>query len=115
MRLVGLVLFRGRANGGWAADYNDFFTYNFPLGDELPPNVPRPALDVGEATRVILMKINVNRIEWPEGKENVGFPITHFKGFSRSLDGSWDENANSDLRGESCLGGSQGGSSIGEG
>lgn len=82
------------------ADYNDFFTYNFPLGDPLPPHVPRPALDVGEATRVILMKISVTKIEWPEGKENEGYPITHFRGFSRSLDGSWDENANSDLRGE---------------
>ncbi|KAK5657733.1 hypothetical protein OQA88_2806 [Cercophora sp. LCS_1] len=80
-------------------DYNDFFTYNFPLGDELPPHVPRPALDVGEATRVILMKINVTKIEWPEGRESGdGYPITHFRGFSRSLDGSWDENANSDLR-----------------
>ncbi|KAK1755999.1 hypothetical protein QBC47DRAFT_299537 [Echria macrotheca] len=81
------------------ADYNDFFSYNFPLGDELPNNVPRQALDVGEATRVIMMKIHVTEIEWPEGEEGKGHPTVHFRGFSRSLDGSWDENANSDLRG----------------
>ncbi|KAK3944895.1 hypothetical protein QBC46DRAFT_350253 [Diplogelasinospora grovesii] len=79
-------------------DYNDFFRYNFPVSDDLPANVPRPALDVGEATRLILMKIHVTKIE--EDDKRGGGPVTtHFKGFSRSLDGSWDENANSDLRG----------------
>ncbi|KAK0643642.1 hypothetical protein B0T16DRAFT_186983 [Cercophora newfieldiana] len=76
-------------------DYNDFFNYNFPVADEIPANVPRPALDVGEAIRLILMKIHVTKIEQSETDS----PIVHFKGFSRSLDGSWDDNANSDLRG----------------
>ena len=49
------------------------------------------------------MKINVTKVEWPEGKEGEGYPVTHFRGFSRSLDGSWDENANSDIRGEFSL------------
>jgi len=65
------------------------------VADELPTNVPRPTLDTGEAIRLILMKIHVTRIEEPAG----GSAIVHFKGFSRSLDGSWDDNANSDLRG----------------
>lgn len=78
-------------------DYNDFFSYNFPLAS-IPDNVPRPALDTGEATRVILMKIDVTKIEYPDGEGTM--PVVHFKGFSRSLDGSWDENANSELRGE---------------
>ncbi|KAK1836618.1 hypothetical protein QBC39DRAFT_89137 [Podospora conica] len=77
-------------------DYNDFFKFNFPLGDALPDNMPRPALSAGEAIRLILIKIHVTEIEQEEGQQH---PIVHFKGFSRSLDGSWDENGNSDLRG----------------
>ncbi|KAK0630645.1 hypothetical protein B0T17DRAFT_489098 [Bombardia bombarda] len=80
-------------------DYNDFFSYNFPIGDRLPDNVPRPVLDIGEATRLILMKIHVTRIEKAPAGDIHGHPIVHFIGFSRSFDGSWDDNANSDLRG----------------
>lgn len=81
-------------------DYNDFFSYNFPLGDEIPDNVPRPALDTTEATRLILMKIHVTAITDPEeGGEDGDGPVVHFRGFSRSLDSSWDDNADSDLRG----------------
>ncbi|KAB5572510.1 hypothetical protein GE09DRAFT_1099789 [Coniochaeta sp. 2T2.1] len=79
-------------------DYNDFFSYNFPIGDEIPDNVPRPALDTFEATRLILMKIHVTDITDPEEGDGDG-PVVHFKGFSRSLDSSWDDNADSDLRG----------------
>lgn len=79
-------------------DYNDFFSYNFPLGDEIPDNVPRPALDTTEATRLILMKIHVTAITDPEEGDGDG-PVVHFRGFSRSLDSSWDDNADSDLRG----------------
>ena len=62
--------------------------------------MPRPALDRGEATRLILMKIHVTSIEPPGEEDGQALPVVHFKGFSRSLDGTWDENANSDLRGE---------------
>lgn len=79
-------------------DYNDFFAYNFPTGDELPDNVPRPALDTFEATRLILMKIRVTDITDPEEGDGDG-PVVHFRGFSRSLDSSWDDNADSDMRG----------------
>lgn len=80
-------------------DYNDFFNYNFPPHDSLPDNVPRPVIDEGEATRLILMKIHVTRIEAPGPEDGQELPVVHFEGFSRSLDGSWDENANSELRG----------------
>ncbi|KAK0718149.1 hypothetical protein B0T26DRAFT_777698 [Lasiosphaeria miniovina] len=80
-------------------DYNDFFSYNFPIGDHLPDNIPRPALNTGEATRLILMKIHVTKVEAPGESDGQDHPVVHFEGFSRSLDGSWDENANSDLRG----------------
>ncbi|KAK3324163.1 hypothetical protein B0T19DRAFT_464085 [Cercophora scortea] len=93
--------------GSWAGNYNDFDNYNFPIGQgRLPANMPRPALDVGEATRLILMKIAVTKIEYPIDDENdtqQQHPIVHFSGFSRSFDGSWDENANSDLRGTASM------------
>uniref|UniRef100_L2FU06 F-box domain-containing protein n=1 Tax=Colletotrichum fructicola (strain Nara gc5) TaxID=1213859 RepID=L2FU06_COLFN len=54
-------------------DYNDFFGYNFPLDDQMPRESP------GEQ----------------DGKD---LPVVHFEGISRSIDDSWDENANSDLR-----------------
>lgn len=46
------------------------------------------------------MKIHVTKIEPPGPEDGQDLPVVHFEGFSRSLDGSWDENANSDLRGE---------------
>jgi hypothetical protein len=82
------------------ADYADFLHYNFELDDEdTPPGVPRPPLDVGEATRLILMKVRATRIEPPGEDDHPGYPVVHFVGVSRALDGSWDDNADSDLRG----------------
>ncbi|KAI1381916.1 hypothetical protein F4677DRAFT_9300 [Hypoxylon crocopeplum] len=80
-------------------DYTDFFAYNFTSEDQPPPHVPRPAIDVGEATRLILMKIRVTRVEAPGPDDGQDLPVVHFEGISRSLDDSYDENANSDLRG----------------
>lgn len=79
---------------------NDFFGYNFPPYDHLPDHLPRPALDEGEATRLIIMKVHVTKIEPPGPEDGQSLPVVYFEGFSRSLDSSWDENANSDLRGE---------------
>ncbi|KAI8158631.1 hypothetical protein K4K49_004576 [Colletotrichum sp. SAR 10_70] len=79
-------------------DYNDFFGYNFPLDDQMPREVPRPALDVGEATRLIVMKIHVTDVQPPGEQDGKDLPVVHFEGISRSIDDSWDENANSDLR-----------------
>ncbi|KAI1447628.1 hypothetical protein F5Y02DRAFT_349218 [Annulohypoxylon stygium] len=80
-------------------DYTDFFAYNFSAEEQLGADVPRPAIDVGEATRLILMKIRVTRIEAPGPDDGQELPVVHFEGISRSLDDSYDENANSDLRG----------------
>lgn len=80
-------------------DYNDFFAYNFPPHDNLPPNLPRPILDEVEATRLIIMKVHVTKIEPPGPQDGQSLPVVHFEGISRSLDSSWDDNANSDLRG----------------
>jgi hypothetical protein len=81
-------------------DYTDFFNFNFNPENELPSNVPRRAINYGEATRLILMKISVTKIEPPGPEDGQALPVVHFKGVSRSLDGNWDENANSDIRGK---------------
>ncbi|KAH7035424.1 uncharacterized protein B0I36DRAFT_92437 [Microdochium trichocladiopsis] len=92
-------------NGTWLRvvcflDYNDFFAYNFAQEPHpLPADVPRPAIDVGEATRLILMKIAVTEIEEPGPDDGQDMPVVHFRGISRSLDDTWDDNANSDLAG----------------
>ncbi|KAK8079755.1 f-box-like domain-containing protein [Apiospora hydei] len=80
-------------------DYTDFFDFNFSGDQALPANIPRRAIEYGEATRLILMRITVDRIEPPGPEDGNDLPVVHFKGVSRSLDDSWDENANSDLTG----------------
>ena len=81
-------------------DYDEFFRYNFPPDDELPDDVPRQALDTMEAVRLILMKIWVTKVVPPGINNHRKYPVVHFKGVSRSVDGPWEENANSDLRGK---------------
>ncbi|KAK5624767.1 hypothetical protein RRF57_000482 [Xylaria bambusicola] len=80
-------------------DYTDFFAYNFGVDEQPPPHVPRPSIDVGQATRLIIMRIFVTAIERPGPEDGQALPVVHFKGVSRSLDQSFDENADSDLRG----------------
>lgn len=80
-------------------DYTDFYAYNFTAGNRLPPNAPRDPIDIGEATRLMLMKMRVTKIEPPGPEDGQELPIVHFKGISRTLDDTFDENANSDLRG----------------
>ncbi|KAG8166567.1 hypothetical protein KVR01_002256 [Diaporthe batatas] len=80
-------------------DYNDFFAYNFPPHDDLPDYLPRHALDELEATRLIVVKIRVTKIEPPGPEDGQALPVVHFEGLSKSLDSSLDENANSGLTG----------------
>ncbi|KAH6856798.1 hypothetical protein B0I37DRAFT_403282 [Chaetomium sp. MPI-CAGE-AT-0009] len=80
-------------------DFSDFFHFNFPTLDDLPRDVPRPPLDVGQATRLILMRIRVAKVEPPGPGDHPDHPVTHFTGFSRALDGSWEDNADASIRG----------------
>ena len=80
-------------------DYNDFFSFNFPHGNYLEGLEPRPPLNVGEAMRLILVRMRVNKIEPPGKDDHPDYPVVYFVGFSRALDGAWDDNADSDLRG----------------
>ncbi|RDA96106.1 hypothetical protein CP533_1802 [Ophiocordyceps camponoti-saundersi (nom. inval.)] len=82
-------------------DFNDFFKFNFPVGPGFGQalNIPRPPLNVGEATRLIVMRIHVTAVEPPGPEDGQSLPVVRFRGMSRSLDDSWDDNANSDIRG----------------
>ncbi|KAJ4420793.1 hypothetical protein N0V85_000460 [Neurospora sp. IMI 360204] len=82
-------------NTPFAGYYTDFFSFNFPDDNmPCPESMPRPPLDVGEATKLLMMKINVTRIIYPEpgtGHPKIKgkiWPIVHWKGYARSFDGS---------------------------
>jgi hypothetical protein len=81
-------------------DYSDFFHYNFSMEELVPGNAPRPPLNVGEATRLIIMKLHVTSIEPPGPDDGQALPVVHFAGESRAIDNSFDDNANSGIRGE---------------
>ncbi|KAI1324165.1 hypothetical protein F5Y16DRAFT_381743 [Xylariaceae sp. FL0255] len=87
-------------------DYNDFSAHNFTDEEVLPLHVPRRIIHFSEATRLIFMRIFVTAIEPPGPEDGQDLPVVHFKGVSRSLDRSFDENANSDLRGIALVRGS---------
>ncbi|KAK4193566.1 hypothetical protein QBC35DRAFT_371506 [Podospora australis] len=82
-------------------DYSDFFLFNFPPANHPRNNAgPREAIDRGEATRLILMKVRVTEVEKAtEPGDDPNWPVVHFEGISRALDSSWDENADSELIG----------------
>ncbi|KAF4457008.1 hypothetical protein F53441_1023 [Fusarium austroafricanum] len=79
-------------------DYSDFFAFNFSDHDLIAPDAPRHPLDVGEATRLIMMKIHVTSIEEPGPDDGKDLPVVHFRGVSCSMDDSFDDNANSNIR-----------------
>ena len=80
-------------------DYTDFFAYNFVTEEPPPANIPRPAIDAGEETRLILMQLHVTRIEPPGPTDGQALPVVYYEGIAGSLDGSGDPNASSDIRG----------------
>ncbi|KAL0944288.1 uncharacterized protein CTRU02_202175 [Colletotrichum truncatum] len=82
-------------------DYNDFWRFNDLDGADLHPvprEVARPPLDVGEATRVIIVKVHVTSVQPPGDDDGKDLPVVHFEGISRSIDDTWDANTSSDIR-----------------
>lgn len=80
-------------------DYNDLHSFNF--GPNTPPDdEPRGPLKADEATRHIVMRLQVTDILPPGPNDNQDLPVVRFAGASKSLDVSWDPNANSMIRGE---------------
>ncbi|KAH8735958.1 hypothetical protein BGZ61DRAFT_489774 [Ilyonectria robusta] len=78
--------------------------YNFPAEDLIGRDTPRPALDVGEATRILQMNLKIHKIEPPGPDDGQDLPVVHFKGVTRSLDDSFDGNGNSQMRGWHTIG-----------
>jgi hypothetical protein len=70
---------------------------------EVPSDEPREPLDTEEAIRHILMDIKITEVEAPGQFDNPSLPIVYFSGTSRSIDASWDPNANSGIKGSVCL------------
>ncbi|KAF1922598.1 uncharacterized protein M421DRAFT_104945 [Didymella exigua CBS 183.55] len=81
-------------------DYNDLYHFNF--GEEAvrwPSDQPRDPTAREEAIRHIMMDIKVTSVEAAGASDQPGMPVVHFSGKSRSVEASWDPNANSGIRG----------------
>lgn len=98
-------------------DYHDLFAFNF-TGHTPADGLDREPVTTQEAFRLILLKLWVTKIEWPEENEDgtedgkgqkkqessaKRWPVVHFAGRSRSLHIRWDPNANSHIRGKPGL------------
>ncbi|KAJ4300499.1 hypothetical protein N0V88_003174 [Collariella sp. IMI 366227] len=79
------------------ADYSDFFSFNAPFQQALP-NHPRGPLIADQATRLIIMRIRTTKIEPPGPGDHPDYPVVHFEGISRPLDGL-NNDVDSELRG----------------
>ena len=81
-------------------DYNDLFHFNFSAEQAYTPaDQPRDPITTEEAIRHIMMRLHVTKVEAPGLSDNSSLPVVHFNGRSRSVDASWDPNANSKIRG----------------
>ncbi|TAQ89831.1 hypothetical protein B7494_g1845 [Chlorociboria aeruginascens] len=78
-------------------DFHEFFHYNFNV--QPPHGDPRPPINTTEALRLIVMRLKTTRIEEPGEDDGQEYPVVHFEGDSRSLNSTWDPNANSRIRG----------------
>lgn len=81
-------------------DYNDLHDFNFSAeAMKVRSDEPRDTLATDEAIRHIVMDLQVTEVVPPGQFDNPSLPIVHFSGKSKSLDVSWDPNANSKIRG----------------
>lgn len=85
-------------------DYNDLHAFNFSSAAlKVPSDQPREPINTEEAIRHILMRLQITKLEAPGQFDNQSMPVAHFTGKSRSVDVSWDPNANSKIRGSTFL------------
>lgn len=81
-------------------DYNDLYNFNFSSeAMRVPSDELRETLTTDEATRHILMDLQVTAVDAPGQFDNSSLPVVHFNGKSKSVDAAWDPNANSKIRG----------------
>lgn len=67
----------------------------------IAPHAPRPPLNVGEAARIIVLKLHVTAVEAPGEDDHPDWPVVHYAGESRSLDERVGESTTSGIRGKS--------------
>ncbi|KAL8735876.1 MAG: hypothetical protein Q9181_002625 [Wetmoreana brouardii] len=79
-------------------DYRELFTFNF-SEDQPLPGQPRQPIEIEEAIRFMMIKLEVSKIEQPAKGDGQGLPVVHFKGTSTSALPPVDPNANSKIRG----------------
>ena len=82
-------------------DYNDLYAFNFE-SEEIPDDQERDPISTREAFRLIRLCIHITSIEPPGEDDDPSMPVVHFAGRSKSTYMSWDPNANSRIRGQSC-------------
>ncbi|KAI8931480.1 hypothetical protein NX059_011148 [Plenodomus lindquistii] len=81
-------------------DYNDLYNFNFSTeAMRVPSDELRETLNTEEATRHIIMDLQVSAVLEPGQFDNPDLPVVEFTGKSRSVDAHWDPNANSKIRG----------------
>jgi hypothetical protein len=90
-------------NGYWMrivcfVDYHELFAYNFNF-DNPPPGEPLGPLDSEEATRIIIMGVEVTEIESPGPEDGQDLPVVYFRGVARPMLDFWDPNAHASMRG----------------
>lgn len=78
-------------------DYNDLFGFNFLT--TTPRDQPRHPLENEEAFRLIIMKLEITKIEPPGEEESQGLPVVRFKGTSAAVRPPWDPNSVSKIKG----------------
>ena len=78
-------------------DYNELHSFNF--ASSIPIDQPRHPLENEEAFRLIVMRLEITKIEPPGEEEGQGFPIVWFKGTSAAVRPPWDPNTVSKIRG----------------
>lgn len=78
-------------------DYNELYSFNF--ASSIPNDQPRHPLENEEAFRLIIMKLEITKIEPPGEDEGKGLPVVWFKGTSAAVRPPWDPNTVSKIKG----------------
>lgn len=79
-------------------DYTELFAYNF-TANPRPRGEPYPPLNANGAIRIIVMCIEITKIEPPGPNDGQALPIVHFQGTSRPKYPHWDITAIAHVRG----------------
>ncbi|KAL1389877.1 hypothetical protein HDK64DRAFT_268663 [Phyllosticta capitalensis] len=79
-------------------DYNDLYNFNFSQGT-IPNTMPRPPLQKSQATRFIVVRLHVTRIEPITRDGEQQLPKVYFEGDSRSYEHGTVQDGQSTIKG----------------